>query len=52
MKPTELAPLPNACAHFFIYALVFLSIIPQLTVVYTSFMKVNGVMFCPRIFAR
>ena len=47
MKPTELAPLPNACAHFFIYALVFLSIIPQLTVVYTSFMKVNGVMFAP-----
>lgn len=47
MKPTALAPLPNACAHIFIYVLVFLSIIPQLTVVYTSFMKVNGVVFAP-----
>jgi len=45
MKPSALAPLPNAMAHTFIYVLVFLSIIPQLTVVYTSFMKVNGVVF-------
>lgn len=47
MKPTALAPLPNAFAHVFIYVLVFLSIIPQLTVVYTSFMKINGVVFVP-----
>ncbi len=45
MKATTLAPVPNAFAHLFIYALVLLSIIPQLTVIYTSFMKVNGVMF-------
>jgi iron(III) transport system permease protein len=45
MKPSTLAPLPNFLAHGFIYLLVLLSIIPQLTVVYTSFMKVNGVMF-------
>ena len=47
MKPKDLAPLPNGFAHTFIYGLVFLSIIPQITVVYTSFMKVNGVMFAP-----
>ena len=45
MKPTTLAPVPSAFAHVFIYGLVFLSIIPQLTVIYTSFMKVNGVVF-------
>lgn len=47
MKPTTLAPLPGALAHGFVYVLVFLSIVPQLTVVYTSFMKVNGVVFVP-----
>lgn len=47
MKPKDLAPVPNGLAHLFIYGLVFLSIIPQVTVVYTSFMKVNGVMFAP-----
>ena len=47
MKPKDLAPLPSGFAHVFIYGLVFLSIIPQITVVYTSFMKVNGVMFAP-----
>ncbi|WP_305073347.1 ABC transporter permease [Propionivibrio sp.] len=45
MKPNTLAPVPSAFAHLFIYLLVFLSIIPQLTVIYTSFMKVNGVVF-------
>lgn len=45
MKPNTLAPVPRAFAHLFIYLLVFLSIIPQLTVIYTSFMKVNGVVF-------
>ena len=45
MKPNTLAPVPSLFAHAFIYVLVFLSIIPQLTVIYTSFMKVNGVVF-------
>jgi len=31
--------------HAFIYILVFLSIIPQLTVIYTSFLKTKGSMF-------
>ena len=47
MKPAALSPMPSFLAHGFIYVLVFLSIIPQLTVVYTSFMKVNGVVFAP-----
>ena len=47
MKPSQLAPLQNGLAHFFIYGLVFLSIVPQITVVYTSFMKTRGSMFVP-----
>lgn len=47
MKPTQLPPLANAFTHFFIYALVLLSIIPQLTVIYTSFLKTSGSMFVP-----
>lgn len=47
MKPKDLPLTQSALAHAFIYLLVFLSIIPQITVVYTSFMKVNGVMFAP-----
>ena len=47
MKPASLSPVTGFFSHGFIYVLVFLSIIPQLTVVYTSFMKVNGVVFVP-----
>jgi iron(III) transport system permease protein len=32
-------------AHIFIYGVVFLSIIPQITVIYTSFLKTRGSMF-------
>lgn len=45
MKPASLAPVQSGVAHVLIYGLVFLSIIPQLTVIYTSFMNTNGVMF-------
>jgi iron(III) transport system permease protein len=47
MKPKDLSAVPSGFAHVFIYGLVFLSIIPQITVVYTSFMKTTGVMFAP-----
>ena len=47
MKPGVLPAVPSGFAHVFIYGLVFLSIIPQITVIYTSFMNVNGVMFAP-----
>ena len=45
MKPGTLPPVPSGFAHVFIYGLVFLSIVPQITVIYTSFMKTNGPMF-------
>ncbi len=45
MKPTNLKPVPSMLAHGFVYSLVFLSIIPQLTVIYTSFLKVEGAVF-------
>jgi len=47
MMPISLPPLQNAFAHVFIYGLVFLSIVPQITVIYTSFMKTRGAMFVP-----
>ena len=45
MLPKKLAPLPSFFAHAFIYVVILLSIIPQITVVYTSFLKTQGVMF-------
>jgi len=45
MKPSTLPAVPSGFAHAFIYGLVFLSIVPQITVIYTSFMKTNGPMF-------
>ncbi|MBS1230224.1 MAG: iron transporter permease [Proteobacteria bacterium] len=47
MKPSQLPAVQNTLAHVFIYGLVFLSIVPQITVVYTSFMKTRGSMFVP-----
>jgi iron(III) transport system permease protein len=47
MKPPTLDPCQKPAAHSSSTAVVFLSIIPQLTVIYTSFMKVNGVVFTP-----
>lgn len=47
MSPAQLAPVQNGLAHVFIYGLVFLSIVPQLTVIYTSFLKTRGSMFVP-----
>jgi iron(III) transport system permease protein len=47
MKATSLSPIQSTFAHIAIYGLVFLSIIPQLTVIYTSFLKTRGAMFVP-----
>ncbi len=47
MKPKDLPVAQNLLAHVFIYVLVFLSIIPQITVTYTSFLNTNGVVFMP-----
>jgi iron(III) transport system permease protein len=45
MKAKELKGFKSVAAHFFIYFIVFLAIIPQLTVMYTSFLKTRGAMF-------
>jgi iron(III) transport system permease protein len=45
MQAKQLAGMNNMVMHAGIYLLVFLSIIPQITVTYTSFLKTNGSMF-------
>ena len=45
MQPKEFKGIKGIFAHIFIYFVVFLSIIPQLTVIYTSFLKTRGSMF-------
>ncbi|WDC85784.1 ABC transporter permease subunit [Caloramator sp. mosi_1] len=41
----NLKGISNNLAHIFIYIIVILSIIPQLTVIYTSFLNTKGAMF-------
>lgn len=45
MQAKQLTGVKNIAMHVGIYLLVFLSIIPQLTVTYTSFLKTSGSMF-------
>ncbi|MCB8565908.1 ABC transporter permease [Fusobacterium ulcerans] len=45
VQPVELKGVKGKLMHAFIYAVVFLSIIPQITVIYTSFLKTRGSMF-------
>lgn len=45
VQPVELKGTKGKLMHAFIYAVVFLSIIPQITVIYTSFLKTRGSMF-------
>lgn len=45
MQAKQLTGVKNIAMHAGIYLLVFLSIIPQITVMYTSFLKTNGSMF-------
>lgn len=45
MKAKDISGVKSVLAHVFIYFVIFLSIIPQLTVVYTSFLKTRGAMF-------
>ena len=47
MQAKPLSGIKNIAMHGGIYLLVFLSIIPQITVMYTSFMKTNGQVFVP-----
>lgn len=45
MKPKRITGIKSVLAHLAIYIVIFLSIIPQLTVFYTSFLKTRGSMF-------
>jgi iron(III) transport system permease protein len=45
IQAKEAKGLNGILSHIFIYAVVLLSIIPQITVVYTSFLKTKGSMF-------
>ncbi len=45
MKAIQLRGFKNIFAHSFIYIITFLATIPQLTVIYTSFLKTKGSMF-------
>lgn len=45
IQPKELKGTKGILMHIFIYFVVILSIIPQITVIYTSFLKTRGSMF-------
>lgn len=45
IQPKELTGIKGILMHIFIYFIVILSIIPQITVIYTSFLKTRGSMF-------
>ncbi|GMB02119.1 iron ABC transporter permease [Pelosinus sp. IPA-1] len=47
MQAKQLPGLKNIVMHIGIYLLVFVSMIPQFTVMYTSFLKTNGQIFVP-----
>lgn len=47
MQAQQLTGLKNIMMHTGIYGLVFVSMIPQLTVIYTSFLKTRGQIFLP-----
>ncbi len=45
IEKKKLHGLPNFLIHLLIYAVVFISILPQLYVVYTSFLKTSGQLY-------
>jgi len=45
IQPVKATGIKNFFAHLFIYVIVGLAIIPQVTVIYTSFLKTRGAMF-------
>ncbi|RXW31315.1 ABC transporter permease [Propioniciclava flava] len=47
MKRRQLTGPKNWAVHAFLYLVVFVATLPQLTVVYTSFLKTRGVIFVP-----
>lgn len=45
IKPKEIKGIMSIFVHIFLYLIVFLSIIPQITVIYTSFLRTNRAVF-------
>ena len=45
IEPKTLTGVKGFFAHLYIYGIVLLAIIPQITVIYTSFLKTNGSVF-------
>ncbi len=45
IKPRPIKGVKSVLAHVFVYLVVLLSIVPQATVIYTSFLNTNGTMF-------
>lgn len=45
IQAKQISGVKNALLHFSVYALVFLSIIPQITVIFTSFKATKGAIF-------
>ena len=45
IQPKKMTGVANVVMHIFIYLVVFLAIIPQITVIYTSFKATNGAIF-------
>ncbi|WP_430481821.1 ABC transporter permease [Rossellomorea marisflavi] len=47
IKPVKVKGFRNVVAHLFIYVTIAIAIIPQITVIYTSFLKTQGSIFVP-----
>ncbi|UKS66143.1 ABC transporter permease [Rossellomorea marisflavi] len=47
IKPVKVKGFRNVMAHLFIYVTIAIAIIPQITVIYTSFLKTQGSIFVP-----
>ncbi|KML03201.1 ABC transporter permease [Rossellomorea marisflavi] len=47
IKPVKVRGFRNVMAHLFIYVTIAIAIIPQITVIYTSFLKTQGSIFVP-----
>mgnify|MGYP003105905461 FL=1 len=45
IQPKKLTGIKNILAHLFVYITVGLAVIPQVTVIYTSFLKTRGPLF-------
>lgn len=45
IKPKNIKGIKSVLIHLFLYVLIFISLLPQITVIYTSFLKTNRSVF-------